>query len=135
VCDVVAPYEFERQTVDGGDVPALYRAFGDYLAAARAGRGPLLLECLTHRRRGHYEGDSQGYRDALADAEWAQRDPLARLQAQATAEGWLEPDAARALEQRARAEVEVAVKFARASPYSEPQVAAELVYATAGTGA
>ena len=28
-----------------------------FLAAARAGDGPFLLECLTHRLRGHYEGD------------------------------------------------------------------------------
>jgi TPP-dependent pyruvate/acetoin dehydrogenase alpha subunit len=133
VCDVVAPYDFERQVVEGSDVPALYNAFGDYLDAARAGRGPLLLECLTHRRSGHYEGDSQGYRDALADAEWAKVDPLARLQAQAIAEGWLAAEAAQSLEQEARAEVEAAVTFARASPFPEPQVVAEMVYATAGT--
>jgi acetoin:2,6-dichlorophenolindophenol oxidoreductase subunit alpha len=119
VCDVVAPYDFER-------------AFGDYLDAARAGRGPLLLECMTHRRSGHYEGDSQGYRDALADAEWAKVDPLAQLQAHATAEAWLTPEAAQGLEREARAEVEAAVEFARASPYPEPQVVAEMVYATAG---
>jgi acetoin:2,6-dichlorophenolindophenol oxidoreductase subunit alpha len=134
VCDVVAPYDFERQIIEGSDVPALYSAFGDYLAAARAGRGPLLLECLTHRRSGHYEGDSQGYRDALADAEWAKVDPLARLQAHAIAEAWLAPEAAQALEQAARAEVEAAVMFARASPFSEPRVVAEMVYATARTG-
>jgi acetoin:2,6-dichlorophenolindophenol oxidoreductase subunit alpha len=134
VCDVVAPYDFERQVVQGSDVPAVYGAFGDYLSAARAGRGPLLLECVTHRLRGHYEGDPQAYREALADAEWAQLDPLARLQAQAIAEDWLAPDAAQALEQHARAEVESAVEFARASPYPEPQVAAELVYATAASG-
>jgi TPP-dependent pyruvate/acetoin dehydrogenase alpha subunit len=134
VCDVVAPYDFERQVVQGSDVPAVYGAFGDYLSAARAGRGPLLLECVTHRLRGHYEGDPQAYREALADAEWAQLDPLARLQAQAIAEDWLAPDAAAALEQHARAEVESAVEFARASPYPEPQVAAELVYATAASG-
>jgi TPP-dependent pyruvate/acetoin dehydrogenase alpha subunit len=134
VCDVVAPYDFERQVVQGSDVPALYSAFGDYLDAARAGRGPLLLECLTHRRSGHYEGDSQGYRDALADAEWARVDPLARLQAHAIAEDWLAPDAVAALESAARAEVQAAVEFARASPYPEPYVAAQLVYAPAGRG-
>ncbi len=79
VADVVAPYDFERQTVEGSDVGAVWTAFGDYLAKARSGRGPFLLECSTHRRSGHYEGDQQSYRDALADAEWAQLDPIARL--------------------------------------------------------
>src|SRR5215471_11253964 len=33
VGDVVAPYGFPRETVDGGDPPAVYEAFGDFLAA------------------------------------------------------------------------------------------------------
>ena len=57
VSDVVAPYGVERSTVDGNDVLAVRDAFGGYLASARAGRGPFLLECLTQRLRGHYEGD------------------------------------------------------------------------------
>jgi acetoin:2,6-dichlorophenolindophenol oxidoreductase subunit alpha len=139
VCDVVAPYDFERQVVDGSDVEAVWSAFGEYLQAARAtdgeggregGRGPFLLECLTHRRRGHYEGDSQGYRDELAEAEWARLDPIARLQTQSLDRGWLADDDAAELELAARAEVEAAVEFARASPPAEPSVAAALVYAT-----
>ncbi|HXO09124.1 MAG TPA: thiamine pyrophosphate-dependent dehydrogenase E1 component subunit alpha [Solirubrobacteraceae bacterium] len=130
VCDVVAPYDFERRTVDGADVPALHEAIDAYVAAARAGRGPLLLECLTHRRRGHYEGDAEGYRDALAEAEWAKVDPIARLQSLAYECDWLEGDGAAqaAFEDDARAEVEQAVAFARASPPLAPPQAAALVY-------
>jgi pyruvate dehydrogenase E1 component alpha subunit len=79
VSDVVAPYGFERETVEGSDVPAVHEAFGEFLARARAGAGPYLLECLTFRRRGHYEGDPEKYRDPEADREWAKRDPLARM--------------------------------------------------------
>ncbi len=57
VSDVVAPYELERETVDGNDITAVWKTFGKYLKAARKGGGPFLLECLTHRLRGHYEGD------------------------------------------------------------------------------
>jgi TPP-dependent pyruvate/acetoin dehydrogenase alpha subunit len=135
VCDVVAPYDFERQTVEGSDVEAVFRAFGQYLEAARAGAsggsdsGPFLLECSTHRRHGHYEGDAQSYRDVLADAEWATLDPIARLQSRALTDGWLSDDQASELEATARAEVEAAVAFARASPPADPGVAAGLVYA------
>ena len=60
VSDVVAPYGFERHTVDGSDVAAVWAAFGEFLRGSPGqGRGPMLLECLTHRRRGHYEGDAQ----------------------------------------------------------------------------
>ena len=39
VCDVVAPYDFARQTVDGADVPAVWKAFGEYLARPHAQAG------------------------------------------------------------------------------------------------
>ena len=129
VCDVVAPYDFARQTVDGADVPALWKATGEYVKTARAGRGPMLLECITHRRRGHYEGDAQTYREALADAEWAAVDPIARLQASCVERGWLDDSGAQALHDKARAEVERAVEFARSSPPLTPELAARLVYA------
>ena len=132
VIDVVAPYDFERQLVEGSDVGAVWSAFGSYLAQARAGeggRGPFLLECSTHRRSGHYEGDQQSYRDALADTEWAQLDPIARLEGLAKDQGWIDEDAARGLTAEADAEVDAAVRFARASEPLTPEQAAELVYA------
>ena len=132
VIDVVAPYEFERQTVEGADVGAVWAAFGGYLTQARAGAGPFLLECSTPRRRGHNEGDQQSYRDALADAEWARLDPIARLEALAKDEGWIDDEAARALTAEADAEVDEAVRFGRESPPLTAEQAAELVYATAG---
>jgi acetoin:2,6-dichlorophenolindophenol oxidoreductase subunit alpha len=128
VSDVVAPYGFERRTVDGGDALAVYEAFGDFLATARQGRGPMLLECLTHRRRGHYEGDQQSYRDPAAEAEWERLDPIARLRDHARQSGWLDDHAMGELEQAARAEVDAAVEFSRASPFPDPESARRLVY-------
>jgi pyruvate dehydrogenase E1 component alpha subunit len=129
VSDVVAPYGFERRTVDGGDVAAVYEAFGEFLATARHGRGPMLLECLTHRRRGHYEGDQQTYRDPAAEAEWERLDPISRLRDRARQAGWLDDHAMDELEQAARAEVAAAVEFSRASPFPDPKAGRELVYA------
>jgi TPP-dependent pyruvate/acetoin dehydrogenase alpha subunit len=129
VSDVVSPYGFPRATVDGSDAGALFEGFGVFLAAARGGRGPMLLECLTHRRRGHYEGDAEEYRDALLDDEWAQLDPIARLEQRALGEGWIDQDALDSIRDAAHAEVDEAVAFARESPFPEPALAAELVYA------
>jgi len=129
VSDVVAPYGLERETVDGNDLGAVRDAFARFLAAARAGGGPALLECLTHRLRGHYEGDPQLYREALAAEEWQALDPILRLQRKGLQEGWLEEDAPARLEQEARDEVEDAVRLARDSPFPDASLAAELVYA------
>jgi TPP-dependent pyruvate/acetoin dehydrogenase alpha subunit len=129
VSDVVAPYGLERETVDGNDVVAVRDAFARFLAGARSGEGPMLLECLTHRLRGHYEGDPQHYRAALAADEWRELDPILRLQRRGAEEGWLgEEDPAR-LEQAARDEVEAAERFARASPFPPESLTTALVYA------
>jgi acetoin:2,6-dichlorophenolindophenol oxidoreductase subunit alpha len=129
VSDVVAPYGLERETVDGNDLGAVREAFARFLAAARAGGGPALLECLTHRLRGHYEGDPQLYREALAAEEWQELDPILRLQRRGLAEGWLDADAPARLEQEAHDEVEEAVRIARESPFPPAGLVSELVYA------
>jgi pyruvate dehydrogenase E1 component alpha subunit len=107
VSDVIAPYGIERETVDGKDVAAVHDAFARFLEKARGGDGPFLLECLTRRLRGHYEGDSTKYENAGSE------DPLAGQ----------EPDA------DALAEVERAVELARASPFPGPELLEEMVYA------
>jgi acetoin:2,6-dichlorophenolindophenol oxidoreductase subunit alpha len=129
VSDVVAPYGFERHTVDGGDAPAVWTRFNAFLDAAREGHGPFLLECLTHRRRGHYEGDAEGYRDPVEEEEWLRHDPLSHLQERAIAEGWIDDAGAASIEAQAKEAVEQAVQFARASPFPAPGTTAELVYA------
>jgi acetoin:2,6-dichlorophenolindophenol oxidoreductase subunit alpha len=123
VSDVVAPYGFERKTVEGSDVPAVHAAFAKFLKQARAGTGPYLLECLTFRRRGHYEGDPEKYRDPEADREWSERDPIARFTL-------VDDETATQIEREAGEEIEQAVRFARDSPFPDPEIAANLVYAT-----
>jgi TPP-dependent pyruvate/acetoin dehydrogenase alpha subunit len=101
-------------------VLAVREAFGCFLASARSGGGPSLLECLTHRLRGHYEGDPQLYRQAIAAEEWQELDPILRLQRALGHDGF---------EEEARAEVGEALDLARSSPFPPPELTEELVYA------
>ena len=136
VADVVAPYGFERRTIDGSDVLAVWRAFGEYLVSARgtrgdgAPRGPFLLECMTHRRRGHYEGDQQAYRDERAEQEWLRRDPIRRFEDEAIERSWLDRASAESLARDAADEVERAVRYARSGTPLTTAQASELVYAS-----
>ena len=124
VSDVVAPYGFERETVEGSDPAAVWGAFRGMLSSARGGAGPFLLECLTYRRRGHYEGDQQRYRDAAEEEEWRERDPIARF-----TEGFNDDELAAVIEREAAEEIEQAVRFARDSPFPDPAITRALVYA------
>jgi pyruvate dehydrogenase E1 component alpha subunit len=131
VSDVVAPYGIERDTVDGNDVEAVWDAFGRFLAAARTGDGPFLLECLTHRLRGHYEGDPGTYREALAAGDRQEKDPILRLERRGVAAGWFPAGAAATAEAVAADAVEHAFRFARESAFPPAGSAAALVYADA----
>jgi TPP-dependent pyruvate/acetoin dehydrogenase alpha subunit len=129
VSDLVAPWGITAATVDGNDAVAVWEEFGRLLAGVRAGEGPALLEALTHRLRGHYEGDPDRYRAAVGAEEWQERDPVLRLERTGVERGWFDADEAKAVREAAHAEVEDAVAWARESPWPTPELAASLVYA------
>jgi TPP-dependent pyruvate/acetoin dehydrogenase alpha subunit len=64
---------------DGNDVLAVRESARGALQAIRAGQGPWLLECITHRIRGHYEGDGQKYRPGEQLVAARALDPIDRV--------------------------------------------------------
>lgn len=110
--------------VDGNDAVAVDGAANQLIDACRDGKGPQLLEAMTYRRHGHYEGDAQAYKGAEEDQRWEARDPLV------VGRGWFtNPAVADALVAEAQADVDQAVAFATGSPAPLPESAAEGVYA------
>lgn len=108
-------------TVDGNDASAVLEAGRDAVARARAGDGPTLLECRTYRWRGHvgpaWDMDvGVKRRDELA--AWIAADPIKRMGERLLAAGVTEQEL-QAVAEAARAEIDEAVEFGRASPYPE----------------
>ena len=60
--------------VDGNNVEAVLTASRSDVELLRTGSGPAVIECMTLRVRGHYEGDPQKYR--LAHRDRTVVDPL-----------------------------------------------------------
>lgn len=56
-------------TVDGKDILAVYQAAEEAVRRARNGEGPSLIECITYRNYGHFEGDAQTYKTKEEKAE------------------------------------------------------------------
>jgi pyruvate dehydrogenase E1 component alpha subunit len=69
-------YQIPYLRADGNDVTDVSELAEGAIARIRADAGPIVLECFTDRARGHYEGDAQKYRDKVAMAAIAQRDPV-----------------------------------------------------------
>ena len=75
---LAAAFGITHRSIDGNDVEAVAEAAAGAVAQLRAGDGPVVLECRTHRVRGHYEGDPQKYRSQEELDAGARDDPLAR---------------------------------------------------------
>lgn len=110
-------YGMPNVIVDGSDVLAVREATEGALKRARAGEGPTFIECITHRMRGHYEGDGAKYRDQSEHAEWKAKDPVARFVAVLTDEGVCSQKEVDEMEQAVRLEVTAAAEAALAAPW------------------
>lgn len=125
VRDLAAAFGIDGEAVDGNDAAAVAEAAGRLAGAVRAGEGPRVLECITRRVRGHYEGDPQKYRtdaDANPDADPLARS-LARLKQARAKQAEID-----ALAAEVEAEIEAAVEAARAAPQADFGAALADVY-------
>jgi pyruvate dehydrogenase E1 component alpha subunit len=113
-------YGIAASTVDGNDLLAVHEATRKAIEKARAGKGPIFIECLTHRLRGHYEGDPAKYRELSQLAEWKKKDPIARFTKALKARRSITDKEVETVETEARALVEKAAEFALASSWPAP---------------
>ena len=131
LADRAHAYGIEGSTIDGNDVGQIHRVAAEAIAKARAGGGPTLLNCITYRHGGHYIGDAEVYREAAEVAEWKAADPIARLERALIEAGWFEAPALARVRDDVDREVEAAERFARESPYPDPESAFDYVYTEA----
>jgi len=114
-------YGIPSRTVDGNDLLAVHDAIGKALKQARAGKGPTFVECLTHRLRGHYEGDPAKYRELSELAEWKKKDPVARFTHELKRRKKISDKEIEAIEAEARDRIQKAGEFALSSPWPAPE--------------
>ncbi|MFC1677053.1 pyruvate dehydrogenase complex E1 component subunit beta [Planctomycetota bacterium] len=77
------------EVVNGMDVLAVRDAVLRVAAICRERKGPVLLETITYRFRGHSLSDSQRYRSKDEVAAWQEQCPIARLEKDLIANGLL----------------------------------------------
>jgi 2-oxoisovalerate dehydrogenase E1 component len=117
-------YGIAHETIDGNDVEMTAQATANLVARLRGGDGPFLLEAVTNRVRGHYEGDPQRYRATAAGqvGDPVAADPVERARTALAALGVRTETIDRAVTD----EVDRAVEAARAAPWPDPARTAEL---------
>ena len=134
IADRAPAYRMRGVTIDGRDPVAVQEAASEAIAAARSGLGPTLLEALTWRLGGHYVGADFSYMAAEEMEAARAADPVPAYRARLLAEGRLSEEDLAAADKRAGDAVEVAMEFALASPFADPDEILVDVYAAGAPG-
>ena len=115
--DRAAGFGLPGVTVDGTDFFAVYEAAGEIIKRAREGGGPALLECKMIRFFGHFEGDQQTYR-GKGEVEHirAHQDCIKLFSQKILDAGVIKKPELDAIDKKVMAEIEDAVKAAKAAP-------------------
>jgi acetoin:2,6-dichlorophenolindophenol oxidoreductase subunit alpha len=116
--------------VDGMDFFDVYERVLLAVQRARSGEGPTLLEAKTYRYFGHYEGDAMKYRAREEEQRYRARDPITSFKRKVLAEDLLTAAACEAIEKKAVATIEAAVKSAEEGPLPSPEECLTDVYVT-----
>ncbi|MEO9729198.1 MAG: pyruvate dehydrogenase (acetyl-transferring) E1 component subunit alpha [Parasphingorhabdus sp.] len=107
--------------VDGMDVRAVRSAGEMALAHCRDGKGPIILEMMTYRYRGHSMSDPAKYRskDEVQKMR-SEHDPIEQVKARLVDKKWADEDELKAIDKEVREIVADAAEFAQTDP--EPDV-------------
>lgn len=115
------PFGIPGKQVDGMDVLAVRAAGDDAVEHCRAGKGPIILEMLTYRYRGHSMSDPAKYRTREEVSKVRQeRDPIERLRAVMLEEGAADDEALKKIDKEVKEIVSDAAEFAQDSPEPDP---------------
>ncbi|MCQ2010029.1 MAG: thiamine pyrophosphate-dependent dehydrogenase E1 component subunit alpha [Sporolactobacillus sp.] len=122
-------YKIAGETVDGKDLTAVYDAAGKAVARARKGEGPTILECMTYRDFGHFEGDTQSYKDKEKQQKAVtDDDAILRFQGYLKKNKILSAEEIKGLDDSVKAAIDEAVRFSEESPFPDDKEVTTDVY-------
>jgi pyruvate dehydrogenase E1 component alpha subunit len=114
-------YGIPGREVDGMDVAAMHAAAAEMIGQIRGGSGPMILEAMTYRYRGHSMSDPAKYRSKEEVQEMRERhDPIESLKKVLIDSGSGSDDSFKALDKEVREIVNEAARFAQDSPEPDP---------------
>jgi pyruvate dehydrogenase E1 component alpha subunit len=122
-------FDMQSERVDGDDPVAMYEAAHRAVEHARSGAGPVLLEALTYRFRGHSAQDTQKYRKREEIEARRAKDPNEIFRKRLIDDGILTEEQAQQIEQEAAQAIDAAVEFADQSPPADEKWLTSGVYA------
>ncbi len=114
-------YDIPGEQVDGMDVVAVTTAAEGAAAHVRGGKGPMILEMLTYRYRGHSMSDPAKYRSKEEVQKIrTEKDPIETLKRRILEGGHADEAALTGIDREVKRIVTTAAEFAQESPEPDP---------------
>ncbi len=110
--------------VDGNDVIEVWSAAKSAQQRALNGEGPTLIEALCYRWKEHVGPNYDhhlGFRTKEEVESQIKKCPIQRFEEKCLEENWLDLDSVKGIQQSVQKEVEVAVTFAKDSPFPKEE--------------
>ena len=131
---IAEPFCIESREIDGNDVLKVYEAGQKAIDKCRAGDGPVFLECLTYRFRGHVGPDDniQGSHTDIRPKEeieaWFQKDPVKLFENYLSRNKLVDEEALDEIRREVQSEVDDSHIFAKNSPVPDRKELTRDVY-------
>jgi pyruvate dehydrogenase E1 component alpha subunit len=130
LCHRGASFGIPGERVDGMDVRAVKAAGDKAVQWCRDGNGPMILEMLTYRYRGHSMSDPAKYRSKEeVDKVRTEHDPIEQVRSRLLKRGFANEDALKKIDAEVRAVVNEAAEFATNDAEPDPSELWTDVYA------
>ena len=122
-------YKIPAVQIDGMDLMEVREATSEALRRVRAGNGPVFIEAMTYRYRGHSMADPVKYRESSEVEEWRINDPIDRFKALALEEGLITPPEMEQIQKEVADTIAEAIDYAKQSPFPDVDSIYDNVYA------
>jgi pyruvate dehydrogenase E1 component alpha subunit len=114
-------HDIPGEEVDGMDVRAVKAAGEKAVKWCREGNGPIILEMLTYRYRGHSMSDPAKYRTREeVEKVRTEHDPIEQVRVRILANKWASEDDLKKVDGEVRATINEAAEFATHDPEPDP---------------
>jgi pyruvate dehydrogenase E1 component alpha subunit len=132
---IAEPFGIEIHTVDGNDVLQVYEASRKAVETCRMGNGPVFMEFMTYRFRGHVGPDDniQGFHTDIRPkdeiARWMDKDPIKRFEQYLIEHQLMDTNKLHVIKAEVTKEVQEAQAFAKISPGPRREELTKYVFA------
>ena len=120
---IALPFDIKSFRVDGNDVLKVYEIAKKSVEMCRSGKGPVFIEFLTYRLRGHVgpddniQGTHTDIRPKSEIEKWRKKDPLKKLEKYLIRNKITDDQKLKSIKKEIEKEVITAHNFAKNSPY------------------